>query len=37
LVHTVLRMGGWERPWDAERVEDLDTAWRLAEEAGVSW
>ncbi len=37
LVHTVLRMGGWEQPWDAERVEDLDTAWRLAEEAGVSW
>ena len=37
LVHAVLRMGGWERPWDAERVEDLDTAWRLAEETGVSW
>lgn len=37
LVHAVLRMGGWERPWDAERVEDLGTAWRLAEETGVSW
>ncbi|MGI9064440.1 MAG: NUDIX hydrolase [Pseudonocardiaceae bacterium] len=37
LVHAVLRMGGWERPWDVARVADLDTAWRLAEETGVSW
>jgi 8-oxo-dGTP pyrophosphatase MutT (NUDIX family) len=37
LVHAVLRTGGWERPWDAERVEDLGTASRLAEQTGVSW
>lgn len=37
LVNAVLRMGGWERSWDRDRVEDLDAAWRLAEGTGVTW
>lgn len=30
LVHALLAMGGWERPWETGRVHDLDAAWRLA-------
>lgn len=37
LVDALLAMGGWERPWDADRVHDVDTAWKLAEETGVGW
>lgn len=37
LVNAVLAMGGWERPWEADRVHDVDAAWELAEETGVSW
>ncbi|MQA14409.1 MAG: NUDIX domain-containing protein [Pseudonocardiaceae bacterium] len=37
LVNAVLAMGGWERPWDADRVHDVDAAWRMAEETGVGW
>lgn len=36
LVHAVLQMGGWERPWQPAPEYDLATAWRLAEEAEVS-
>jgi hypothetical protein len=37
LVDALLAMGGWERPWDADRVHDVDAAWKLAEETGVGW
>ncbi len=37
LVAAVLAMGGWERPWDDDRVHDVDAAWRMAEETGVGW
>lgn len=37
LVATVLAMGGWERPWEADRVHDVGAAWELTEETGVSW
>lgn len=37
LVDAVLAMGGWERPWDADRVHDVDAAWGLAEGTGVGW
>ncbi|MGH3980240.1 MAG: NUDIX hydrolase [Pseudonocardiaceae bacterium] len=37
MVDALLAMGGWERPWEADRVHDLDSAWRRAEETGVSW
>jgi 8-oxo-dGTP pyrophosphatase MutT (NUDIX family) len=30
LLSTVLHLGGWERPWDASRVRDLDEAWAAA-------
>ena len=30
LLSTVLHLGGWERPWDASRVWDLDEAWAAA-------
>ena len=30
LLSTVLHLGGWERPWDATRVYDLDEAWAAA-------
>jgi 8-oxo-dGTP pyrophosphatase MutT (NUDIX family) len=30
LLSTLLRLGGWERPWDATRVLDLDEAWAAA-------
>ena len=27
LLSALLHLGGWERPWDATRVRDLDEAW----------
>lgn len=30
VLSTVLHLGGWERPWDASRVRDLDEAWAAA-------
>ena len=30
LLSSVLPLGGWERPWDASRVHDLDEAWAAA-------
>ncbi len=30
LLSTLLHLGGWERPWDASRVRDLDEAWAAA-------
>jgi 8-oxo-dGTP pyrophosphatase MutT (NUDIX family) len=30
LLSTLLHLGGWERPWDATRVLDLDEAWAAA-------
>jgi 8-oxo-dGTP pyrophosphatase MutT (NUDIX family) len=34
LLSTLLHLGGWERPWDASRVHDLDEAWAAARRAG---
>jgi 8-oxo-dGTP pyrophosphatase MutT (NUDIX family) len=28
LLTLLLRLGGWERPWDSEVIRDLDAAWR---------
>ena len=30
LLSALLHLGGWERPWDATRVRDLDEAWAAA-------
>jgi hypothetical protein len=30
LLSTLLHLGGWERPWDASRVRELDEAWAAA-------
>jgi 8-oxo-dGTP pyrophosphatase MutT (NUDIX family) len=30
LLTVVLAIGGWERPWDATDVRDLDVAWRAS-------
>ena len=30
LLAALLHLGGWERPWDATRVYDLDEAWAAA-------
>jgi 8-oxo-dGTP pyrophosphatase MutT (NUDIX family) len=30
LLAALLHLGGWERPWDATRVQDLDEAWAAA-------
>ncbi|TCO64302.1 NUDIX hydrolase [Actinocrispum wychmicini] len=30
LLTVVLAVGGWERPWDATDVRDLDVAWRAS-------
>jgi 8-oxo-dGTP pyrophosphatase MutT (NUDIX family) len=30
LLSTLLHLGGWERPWDATRVLELDEAWAAA-------
>ncbi|PPK65813.1 CoA pyrophosphatase [Actinokineospora auranticolor] len=32
LLTMLLALGGWERPWDADDVRDLDLAWRLVED-----
>jgi 8-oxo-dGTP pyrophosphatase MutT (NUDIX family) len=31
LLTVLLTMGGWDRPWDATAVRDLDAAWQAAE------
>ena len=31
LLTILLTMGGWDRPWDATVVRDLDAAWQAAE------
>lgn len=30
LLAAIVQLGGWERPWDASRVHDLDSAWAAA-------
>jgi len=32
VLTTLLRIGGWERPWDATDVRDLEVAWRQSAE-----
>ncbi len=32
LLTVLLSVGGWEQPWDATNIQDLDTAWQLAEQ-----
>jgi 8-oxo-dGTP pyrophosphatase MutT (NUDIX family) len=34
LLSALLHLGGWERPWDATRVRDLDEAWAAARAEG---
>lgn len=34
LLTVLLRVGGWDRPWDETVVSDLDDAWRVAIELG---
>jgi 8-oxo-dGTP pyrophosphatase MutT (NUDIX family) len=34
LLSSLLRLGGWERPWNATRVWDLDEAWAAARTQG---
>jgi 8-oxo-dGTP pyrophosphatase MutT (NUDIX family) len=34
LLSTLLHLGGWERPWDATRVLDLDEAWAAVRAEG---
>jgi 8-oxo-dGTP pyrophosphatase MutT (NUDIX family) len=34
LLSALLRLGGWERPWNATRVWDLDEAWAAARTQG---
>lgn len=36
LLTVLLSIGGWDRPWDAEHIVDLDDAWELARETGTS-
>lgn len=36
LLTVLLTIGGWDRPWDAEHIVDLDDAWELARETGTS-
>ncbi|MHA6797092.1 NUDIX hydrolase [Pseudonocardia bannensis] len=33
LLSALLHLGGWERPWDRSRVDDLGTAWSAARAA----
>jgi 8-oxo-dGTP pyrophosphatase MutT (NUDIX family) len=32
LLTVLLSIGGWDRPWDATNILDLDEAWRIARE-----
>jgi 8-oxo-dGTP pyrophosphatase MutT (NUDIX family) len=32
LLSVLLSIGGWDRPWDATNIVDLDDAWRLVRE-----
>jgi 8-oxo-dGTP pyrophosphatase MutT (NUDIX family) len=34
LLSALLHLGGWERPWDATRVRDLDEAWAAVRAEG---
>jgi 8-oxo-dGTP pyrophosphatase MutT (NUDIX family) len=34
LLAALLHLGGWERPWDATTVADLDEAWAAARASG---
>ena len=34
LLAALLHLGGWERPWDATRVRDLDEAWAAVRAGG---
>jgi 8-oxo-dGTP pyrophosphatase MutT (NUDIX family) len=34
LLSALLHLGGWERPWDASRVRDLDEAWAAVRAEG---
>ena len=34
LLSALLHLGGWEQPWDASRVRDLDEAWATVRAAG---
>ena len=34
LLSTLLHLGGWERPWNASRVRDLDEAWAAVRAEG---
>jgi 8-oxo-dGTP pyrophosphatase MutT (NUDIX family) len=35
VLTMILEAGGWERPWDASEVRDLDVAWRSVGAEGV--
>jgi 8-oxo-dGTP pyrophosphatase MutT (NUDIX family) len=30
IIDTILRLGGWERPWSSPEIRDLDRAWQAA-------
>jgi 8-oxo-dGTP pyrophosphatase MutT (NUDIX family) len=30
VIDTLLRLGGWERPWSSPEIRDLDRAWQAA-------
>lgn len=30
IIDTMLRLGGWERPWSSPEIRDLDRAWQAA-------
>jgi 8-oxo-dGTP pyrophosphatase MutT (NUDIX family) len=32
LLTVLLSIGGWDRPWDDMNIQELDTAWQLAEQ-----
>ncbi len=34
LLTVLLSIGGWDRPWDATNIKDLDVAWRMCREMG---
>lgn len=34
LLTVLLSIGGWDRPWDATNITDLDVAWQMCREMG---
>jgi hypothetical protein len=36
ILAALVRLGGWQRPWDASRPIDLEQAWRRAARAARS-